>query len=193
MQLHSSDELAQSVMETIRFEAHELLIVHLNRYVLVYDASITTNGPQWSVLKSGLDSGVYSPIDLVYEGNQITCGDKTRPLKGALNSSISSQYGEHQEHLLYTPLFKADNARVFDFELESSTGVEQIAERMFISATADGILYGREQMIPWNAPFRYDSRTIWKRVGRIRKNLGFRIRIVTSSPVTLSGCQVRIE
>ena len=48
-------------------------------------------------------------------------------------------------------------------------------------------------MIPWNAPFRYDHRTVWKRIGRIRKNIGFKVRIVTSSPVTLSGCQVRIE
>ncbi|CAM8119463.1 packaged DNA stabilization protein [Enterobacter intestinihominis] len=110
-----------------------------------------------------------------------------------MDKSISSQYTEQQEHLLYTPLFKADNARVFDFELESSTGVSQFAERMFISATTDGINYGREQMIPWNAPFRYDQRAIWKRLGRIRKNIGFKIRIITSSPVTLSGCQVRIE
>lgn len=193
LQSHTSDELSQGVMEVIRFEGHELLLVHLNRCVLVYDAAVTTAGQQWSILKSGLDDDVYSAIDLVYEGNRITCGDKTRPLKGQLNTAISSQYGEHQEHLLFTPLFKADNARVFDFELESSTGVEQIAERMFISATTDGIMYGREQMIPWNAPFRYDKRAIWKRIGRIRKNLGFKIRIVTSSPVTLSGCQVRIE
>ncbi|HHB2585257.1 TPA: packaged DNA stabilization protein [Enterobacter roggenkampii] len=110
-----------------------------------------------------------------------------------MDTSISCQYEEQQEHLLYTPLFKADNARVFDFELESSNGVSQFAERMFISATTDGINYGREQMIPWNAPFRYDQRAIWKRLGRIRKNIGFKIRIITSSPVTLSGCQVRIE
>ncbi|MGU0042921.1 packaged DNA stabilization protein [Escherichia coli] len=34
------------------------------------------------------------------------------------------------EHLLFTPLFKADNARVFDFEVESSTGVAQYADRL---------------------------------------------------------------
>ncbi|PPY09954.1 hypothetical protein C3D81_21555, partial [Cronobacter sakazakii] len=91
------------------------------------------------------------------------------------------------------PLFKADNARAFDFELESATGVSQFAEQMFISATTDGINYGKEQLIPWNAPFRYDQRAILQRIGRIRKNIGFKIRIVTSSPVTLSGCQVRLE
>lgn len=95
--------------------------------------------------------------------------------------------------MLFTPLFKADNARVFDFELEASTGVAQIAENLFLSATTDGINYGREQLIPWNAPFVYDRRVIWKRIGRIRKNVGFKVRIITKAPVTLSGCQVRIE
>jgi len=193
LQSYSAEELASAFMETTRFEGHELLIIHLPQHVLVYDASVREGGPQWSALKSGLDNDVYRAVDLIYEGNTVTCGDKLDAQVGVLNKQVSSQYGEFQEHLLYTPLFKADNARVFDFELESSTGISQFAERMFISATNDGINYGREQMIPWNAPFRYDQRAIWKRLGRIRKNIGFKIRVITSSPVTLGGCQVRIE
>ncbi|HCS3171894.1 TPA: hypothetical protein OQV31_004334, partial [Shigella flexneri] len=27
----------------------------------------------------------------------------------------------------------------------------------------------------------------------IRKNVGFKLRVITKSPVTLSGCQIRIE
>lgn len=190
---YSSDELASGVMESLRFDAHELLIVHLPRHVLVYDASASQNGPQWSILKTGLSDDVYSGIDFVYEGNQITCGDKSSPVKGVLKFDISSQYGSDQEHLLFTPLIKADNARLFDFQLESSTGVAQIAESLFISATSDGINFGKEQLIPWNAPFRYDQRAIWSRIGRVRKNIGFKIRIVTKAPVTLSGCSVRVE
>lgn len=190
---YSAEDLSMAVMESTRFDSHELLIIHLNNHVLVYDASSSQNGPQWSVLKTGFGSDAYRAIDFIYEGNAITCGDKLEPVKGKLLFDISSQYQQQQEHLLFTPLFKADNARVFDFEMESSTGVSQMAERMFISATTDGINYGREQMIPWNAPFRYDQRAIWKRLGRIRKNIGFKVRIITSSPVTLSGCQVRIE
>ncbi|EIX1501599.1 packaged DNA stabilization protein [Cronobacter sakazakii] len=193
LQDYSEEDLATGVMETTRFEAHELLIIHLPRHVLVYDGSVTQGGAQWSILKTGLADDVHSAIDYVYEGNQITCGDKAASVVGVLVKAITSQYGAQQEHLLYTPLFKADNARAFDFELESATGVSQFAEQMFISATTDGINYGKEQLIPWNAPFRYDQRAILQRIGRIRKNIGFKIRIVTSSPVTLSGCQVRLE
>ncbi|MCK7258092.1 packaged DNA stabilization protein gp10 [Enterobacter asburiae] len=190
---YSATDLAKGVMESLRFDSHELLIIHLPYHVLVYDGAASQAGPQWSVLKTGSGSDVYRAIDFMYEGSNITCGDKAASVTGTLKFDISSQYGDQQEHELFTPLFRADNARVFDFELESSTGVAQLAERMFISATSDGINYGREQMIPWNAPFRYDQRAIWKRLGRIRKNIGFKVRIVTSSPVTLSGCQIRIE
>lgn len=190
---YTADELADGVMESLRFDAHELLIIHLPRHVLVYDASSSANGPQWCVLKTGLYDDVYRAIDFIYEGNQITCGDKLESVIGKLQFDISSQYGLQQEHLLFTPLFKAENARCFDLEVESSTGVAQYADRLFLSATTDGINWGKEQMIEQNEPFVYDKRVLWKRVGRIRKNVGFKLRVITKSPVTLSGAQIRIE
>jgi len=190
---YSADELAGGVMESLRFDSHELLLIHLPNHVLVYDATASQNGPQWTVLKTGLFDDVYRGIDFIYEGNVITCGDKAESVTGQLQFDISSQYGKQQEHLLFTPLFKADNARVFDFELEASTGVTQYADRLFLSATTDGINYGREQMIESNSPFAYDKRVLWRRLGRVRKNIGMRVRIITKAPVTLSGCSVRIE
>ncbi|ECB3242882.1 hypothetical protein EWF39_23565, partial [Salmonella enterica subsp. enterica serovar Saintpaul] len=155
--------------------------------------SSSQNGPQWCVLKTGLYDDVYRAVDFMYEGNQITCGDKSEAVTGQLQFDISSQYDKQQEHLLFTPLFKADNARCFDLEVESSTGVAQYADRLFLSATTDGINYGREQMIEQNEPFVYDKRVLWKRVGRIRRLIGFKLRVITKSPVTLSGCQIRLE
>lgn len=190
---YSARDLATAVLESLRFDSHELLLIHLPNHVLIYDAAASQSAPQWSILKTGLYDDVYRGIDFMYEGNQITCGDKTDPVVGQLNFSISSQYNVQQEHVLFTPLFKADNGRVFDLELESSTGAAQMADRLFYSATTDGINYGREQMVPWNSPFNYDKRAIWRVIGRVRKNVGFKIRIVTKSPVTLSGCQVRLE
>lgn len=190
---YTAAELATGVMESIRFDAHELLIIHLPSHVLVFDSAASQNGPQWAILKTGLFDDVYRGIDLIFEDNNITCGDKLEAVTGQFNFASSAQYEKQQEHLLYTPLIKADNSRLFDLELETSTGVSQFAERLFYSATTDGINYGREQMVPWNAPFRYDQRAIWRRIGRVRKNIGFKIRIITKSPVTLSGLQVRVE
>ncbi|QQA77062.1 packaged DNA stabilization protein [Pectobacterium parmentieri] len=190
---YTNAELSMGVMESLRFDSHELLIIHLPRHVLVFDASVSESGPQWAILKTDLFNDVYRGIDFIYEGGAITCGDKAEAVTGHLNFASSAQYSKQQEHLLYSPLIKADSARLFDLELEVSTGVAQFAERLFISATTDGINYGREQMVPWNSPFRYDQRAIWPVVGRVRKNIGFKFRIITKSPVTLSGLQVRIE
>ncbi|WP_260516096.1 packaged DNA stabilization protein gp10, partial [Serratia fonticola] len=151
------------------------------------------SGPQWCILKTGLFDDAYRGIDFQFEGNQITVGDKSEAVTGQLKFDASSQYDKQTEHLLFTPMFKADNARVFDFELEAATGVSQFAERLFISATADGSNYGREQMIDANAPFIYDKRVLWRRIGRVRKNIGFKVRVITRSPVTLSGCSIRVE
>lgn len=190
---YSSSDLASAVMESLRFDGHELLIIHLPDDVLCYDASASSNGPQWTALKTGLTDSPHRGIDFMYEGNQITCGDKVESVTGQFDFSSSAQYQIPQEHLLYTPLFKADNLRVFDFELEASTGIAQVADRLFLSATTDGINFGREQMIEQNSPFEYDRRVLWRRFGRIRKNVGVKVRVITSSPVTLSGCQVRLE
>ena len=190
---YTADELATGVLESIRFDSHELLIVHLPSHVLCYDATASQSGPQWCILKTGLFDDVHRAIDYVFEGNQVTVGDKLEAVIGALKFESSAQYDKQAEHLLFTPMFKADNARVFDFELESATGASQWAERLFISATVDGSNYGREQMVDYNAPFIYDKRTIWRRIGRVRKNIGFKVRVITRSPVTLSDCSLRIE
>ncbi|CAG9416774.1 packaged DNA stabilization protein [Providencia alcalifaciens] len=190
---YTADELSGAVMESVKFDGHELAIIHLPRHTLCFDGTGSQQYPQWCILKTGLYDEPYRAIDFIYEDNQITVGDKKSGLVGKLAFDKSSQYDQQAEHILYTPMVKADNARVFDLELEASTGVAQIADRLFLSATTDGINFGREQMIDQNAPFRYDMRAIWRRVGRVRKNIGFKIRVITKSPVTLSDLSVRVE
>lgn len=190
---YTADELSGVVMESVKLDGHELAIIHLPRHTLCFDGTGSQQYPQWCILKTGLYDEPYRAIDFMYEDNQITVGDKKSGLVGKLAFDKSSQYDQQAEHILYTPMVKADNARVFDLELEASTGVAQIADRLFLSATTDGINFGREQMIDQNAPFRYDMRAIWRRVGRVRKNIGFKIRVITKSPVTLSDLSVRVE
>ncbi|HHR6165223.1 TPA: packaged DNA stabilization protein [Providencia alcalifaciens] len=190
---YTADELSGAVMESVKFDGHELAIIHLPRHTLCFDGTGSQQYLQWCILKTGLYDEPYRAIDFMYEDNQITVGDKKSGLVGKLAFDKSSQYDQQAEHILYTPMVKADNARVFDLELEASTGVAQIADRLFLSATTDGINFGREQMIDQNAPFRYDMRAIWRRVGRVRKNIGFKIRVITKSPVTLSDLSMRVE
>lgn len=188
---YTSSELSTVVLESLRFDSHELLMIHLPRHVLVYDGTASQNGPQWCILKTGLYDDAYRAIDFMYEGNKITCGDKLESVKGALQFDISSQYEKQQEHILYSPLIKVDNVLVNDLELETSGGVCDRIDRIFISATTDGINYGREQMVVMQSPFIYDNRVLWRRVGRVRKNIAFKFRVIAKGPVTLSGLSIR--
>lgn len=190
---YTADELSGAVMESVKFDSHELAIIHLPRHTLCFDGTGSQQYPQWCILKTGLYDDPYRAIDFMYEDNQITVGDKKSGLVGKLAFDKSSQYDQQAEHILYTPMVKADNARVFDLELEASTGVAQIADRLFLSATTDGINFGVEKMLEQNSPFNYDKRIIWRRIGRVRKNIGFKVRVITKSPVTLSDLSIRIE
>lgn len=190
---YTEAELSEAVMESLRFDSHELLIIHLLRHTLCYDLAASQSGMQWSILKSGLKNDVYRGIDFVYENNKITLGDKKEGVIGSLDFQSSAQYGELSECILYTPMLKVGGGRVFDFELESSTGAPHYADTLFISITPDGVTYSPERLVSHNEPLRYDKRILWRRIGRIRRNIGFKVRVITKSPITLSGCQIRIE
>ncbi len=56
----------------------------------------------------------------------------------------------------------------------------------FLSATTDGINYGREQMIEQNEPFVYDKRVLWKRVGHIREKMSASNCALSLSHLSLS-------
>ncbi|MGP6463301.1 packaged DNA stabilization protein [Pantoea agglomerans] len=189
---YSAAELSAGVLEHVQFDGHDLLIVHLPQHVLCFDSAVSArSGAQWCILKSGLYSDVWRAIDLVWNGSVITLGDKREGVFGALDFTLASQYGGASELLLYTPLAKADNSLLFDLQLESAAGLSAHAEQCFVAATTDGVTYGREQLIPSNSTFRYDQRVLLRRIGRCRKNIGFRFRFVTSSPASLAQCQLR--
>lgn len=191
---YTSAELSETVCERLYFKNHKFLIVHLKRHTLVYDAA-TSEGigqPAWSILKTGLDDDVYRGIDFMNETDVITCGDKASGILGKMTEEMSSQYGNDTEIILYTPLLQAESALVSDFEIDANTGAGSLA-RVAISVTEDGINFGPERFINWNEPNVWLSRTIWKRIGRVRTQLGFKIRAVGAVPATMANCSVRLD
>lgn len=189
---YTAEELANAVMENVRFEAHELLIIHLTRHTLCFDASLGLDNPQWCMLSNGLYGLPHRAIDYLYDGKELTVADKNSGIVGAMEMSSAAQYEDASEILLFTPLLKADNQLLFDFEIEPANGLALYGEKLFVSATTDGVTYGREQLIKSDDRYRYDARILWRQVGRCRKNIGFRIRLITRTPSALAQCQIRV-
>lgn len=188
----TADQLSGLTMESFRIHNHELLVIHLPGVVLCYDASGSANGPQWCYLTTGLDGYGHRGIDYIWTGSAITVADKQENILGELDSAIASQYDTPSEHYLASPLLKLDNKRLFDLEIESAGGGDSV-DNIFISSTSDGLVWGQERRVPFNAPYNYNRRVIWQRLGRVAKNIGFRFRLISSSPVTVSDLRVRIE
>lgn len=191
---YRAEELAEGVLESVSFDGHELLLVHLARHVLCFDATASTAyGLQWCLLETGLDKAPWQGIDILWDGNSLTLGDKYKGRAGELDFSRVSQYAEDAELRLYTPLLKVDNRLLFDLEVESAPGLSVSPEQCFISATTDGSRYGREQMVTSVSDGRNDRRLLVRRIGRSRKNIGFCLRFVTSTPISLASCRIRIS
>jgi len=192
---YSTAELADTVCERVYIKSHKFLIIHLPRHTLIYDAVASQSmGIQaWSILKTGLNDDVYRAIDFMNEGDVISCGDKLSPILGKQTDSLSSQYGEDQELIMYTPLIPAENAIVSDFEIEVNTGASAVVNHVFVSSTEDGINYGMEKLVNSDAPWRWMSRTLWRKVGRVRTKIGFKIRMVGATPATMANCKVRVD
>ncbi|MDR1842311.1 MAG: packaged DNA stabilization protein gp10 [Citrobacter amalonaticus] len=200
---YSDSELASAMLEAVKFDGHELLLVHLPREVLCFDAGNSDNGPQWNILKSGPDEqphsgdwptmrSVYRAVDFIYENGRLTVGDKSAAQTGVLIFDKSAQYGQPTEHIICTPMIKADNAILHDFEVEGVTGSADQDERIFLSATTDGVMFGQEKLINSDGRYQFDRRIRWNRIGRVRKNIGMRLRIITTAQVTLSGARLEV-
>ncbi|AZF88658.1 head closure Hc3 [Escherichia phage Skarpretter] len=193
---YTQDELKTAVLEQLRYEDHQLLLVHLPDRVLVYDHTASTaNGKRvWSVLKSGLQNGLYTAIDFCNEGNVITCGDRKSPIAGVLDPTTSNQYDEPQEIVCWTKIADLSDAMLNDFEIDPGTmpGLNQ-AQTIWIAATEDGATYYGEKVIEYNRPQQWLKRSLIQKVGRVRYGIGFRIRAVGAAPCNIALARARVS
>ncbi|HSC51976.1 MAG TPA: packaged DNA stabilization protein, partial [Phnomibacter sp.] len=183
-------QLAAVVVEGLKSEDNEFLILHLPDHTVVFNAT----SKLWNIIKTGVTEGGFvghRAIDYRNEGNIITCGDKIRGYLGYQDFTISSQYGEDQEIILYSPLITQERAIIFDLQLTANTGLASQASRLYISITTDGHNYGRETLIEYDAPYKWLSRTIMQKVGMVVIRMGFKIRVVGATPCTLSNLRAR--
>lgn len=186
---YSKAELAGSFVESLKTDDNQFIIMHLPRHTMVYNA---TSG-LWSILKTGLGYNTHRAIDYRNEGDTVTCGDRLSGFLGKQDQATSSQYGEDQEIILYSPLVGAEKSVMYDMQITANSGLASSVRRIFVSSTSDGINYGDEESIEFDGPWQWLRRAIKRRVGRIRLRIGFKLRIVGATPCTLSNFRARIE
>lgn len=196
LETYSVQELEAAICESLTFRSFKLLIVHLPRHTLAFDAAATAAAgmPCWSIIKTDYpDLKPHRSIDFMNEGNMITCGDKITGYLGELDETTTAQYAADQEFILFTTALALENAIVNDFELDASVGGDSKVSRLWISCTEDGANYTQEIMIDYNTPNVWLKRVLLRKIGRIRTALAFKVRGVGATPATLARARVRIS
>ena len=191
---YKESELKDLLLETFLFNNHEFIMMHLPNETLVWDGSQAV----WFMLKSDIvGDKPYTGRHVIYNQEQgLTIGDKSVGRVGKLDDSVSSQYGELTEFLLYTPFVRVNAGRgkapLFDLKFDSVYGHVNQFQSVFISQTLDGNMYGNELRLRYNDPKAFNDRVMLTNLGAVNDSIGYKLRVTSKDPVNLSGFSVRI-
>ena len=191
---YKESELQGVLMETFMHNNHDFLMMHLPNETLVYDG----NQGVWFTLKSDVvGDKPYTGRHVIYNQEEgLTVGDKSVGRVGKLDDSVSSQYGELTEFLLYTPFVRVNGKRgkvpLFDLKFDSVFGHVNQFQSVFISQTLDGDRYGNELRLRYNDPRDFNNRVMLTNLGAVNDSIGYKLRVTSKDPVNLSGFSVRI-
>ena len=180
---YTESQLSESIIETRTEDRDKFIIVHLPNETLIYNASLAErvgNDLAWSIVKSDIlgdtpwrgVNGVFDPrIGWVY-------GDKYNSNIGLLDHSVSTQYGDAVEQILYSPLINLETASIDKLSIESIPGHQINPDNVTValSLTYDGLTYGKEWWVGYGQIHNYGQRFIVNRLGYVRDNVGFKLR-----------------
>ena len=191
---YKESELSNALVESFLMENHEFLIVHLPNETLLYDGS-TGN---WSNLSTGYgrNRGVYQGKHVIYNPKVgFTChaGESI----SLLDDSISSQNGEVQEFIAYSPMVEAVKGRgmvpMFGLTFDTIPGHVNQIQTAFISSSYDGYTFGEQELrLQYNNPDEYMNKIVIDSLGAVQHNIAFKLRITSSDPVAMSDFSVRL-
>lgn len=191
---YKESELQSVLVETVMMNNHDFLFIHLPKETLVFDG----NQNAWFMMKSDIiGDKPYTGRHIIYNQEEgLTIGDNVASRVGKLNDSISSQYGELTEFLLYTPFVRVNNKRgktpLFDLQFDSVYGHVNSFQSIFISQTLDGAIYGNEYRLRYNDPLEFNNKPMISSLGAVDDSIGYKLRVVSKDPVNLSGFSVRV-
>lgn len=194
LRTYTDAELALTYIEPIKFDSHDLIVIHLLRDTLVYDhAASDQQNRRWSILRSDVAGTTpYRGIYHINRNNMFTAGDRQDGSVSLFSMDNAAHLGQAVEFECYSPLLQQfRNMSLFDLQVDNIPGYTDTFYRLGVAFTYDGKAYQQEKFIDFSEPQRRRDRVLTRRLGYIRNNLGFRLRWVTTEPSTISHLRVR--
>ena len=195
---YDEEELVDAVLETRVIDRDNFIVVRLPGETLLCNLTIAKSmglEAAWTVVKSGVITdtkwrGVNGVFDPRIPG--WVYGDNQDERIGLLDHSLASQYGDEVEFLFYTPLLDIESFSIDGFEIDTIPGMQIDSKKVTaaFSLTYNGLTYGREWWDLISEQFNYDTRFIRRRLGYVRDNIGFKVRVVTAERCAFSKMEV---
>lgn len=190
---YSEDQLSPSIMETRVEDRDKFIIIHLPEETLIFNLSLAEKSGHelaWSIIKSDIVGGTpWRGVNGVFDPRTgWIYGDKQNANIGLLDGSVSTQYGDAVEQILYTPLINLETMSIDQIEVDSIPGHQVNADNVTvaISITYDGLTYGKEWWADYGQIHSYDQRFIANRLGYVRENIGFKFRCASPERLAFS-------
>lgn len=190
---YTESQLYSCKIECRAEDDDRFVIVHLPDRTLIYNHSIAEKfGKEsaWSELKTGQGqwrciNGIRDPLQ-----NKWIYGDKMDSRIGYLDRFTAAQYGAAVHSEFYTPLIPIESLSVDALEINTVSGYSSTPENLFVSTTRDGASYSQEWSQEISVPSQYDDRFIVRRLGYVRKKIGFKFRSLNKGKINVSGAVI---
>ena len=195
---YSDYELFNINMEFRDVRDQRLVICHLTRDTIVYDATASSalGTPIWYTWRSADGpwrgvNGVYDPRNVDNSASAWIYGDKDDSRIGKLDTNICTQYGEPIEWRVKTPIVVVGGTVAY-MEILHAPGhnVIENPNTVGISTTKDGVLYGPEVPLDAGKEGEYQKRLIALKLGDYPLWFGASIRGYSRTVTTLAAVNI---
>ena len=190
---YTEPELSEVKLESRTSKRDQLLYIHLPNETLVYNQSIAKKfgvNSAWSILQS--NDGRWRAINFSFDPNlnMWLAGDRIDRKIARLDQETASQYGESVVSYFYTPFVPLESASIDSVELNTVSGFNAEDVSLFVSTTRDGANYSSEWSNELAVSYDYEHRYIVRRLGYVRKKIGFKFRAHHKEKINVSGLVV---
>jgi hypothetical protein len=194
-------ELTNINMEFRDIRDQRLVICHLPRNTLVYDATLSAalGTPIWYEWKSGEGTwrgvnGVYDPRSVDDSASAWIYGDKDDNRLGKLDTTICTQYDAPIEWKVTTPMVVVGGTVAY-MEVLTAPGHNVIdnPNRVGLSTSKDGVLFGPEVLVKAGQTGEYQKRLIALRLGDYPLWFSARIRGNSRTVTTLAAVEIEAK
>lgn len=194
---YTEEQLSVAVVESRIVARDKLIYLYLPNEVLLYNHTIAEGmgvGVAWSRLTTGALNEKWRPCNGIFDPllNRWVYGDSTDVGQiSYMNPGTASQYGQPTDMEFTTPLVPLESVSIDELELNTISGFNRETVTLFVSTTRDGAIYSQEWSKEVSTPYKYSQRCIYRRLGYVRKHIGFKFRCLSESKINVGGLVVR--